>query len=542
MAYSIIAQNNSTTTLADENGNVITVPSRSILEAGTTFTLVKINNNTATLEDSNGKVYRDIPCCIDLTQVTGFNVTKVNNNKATLEDGDGKVYAGVPCIVNLTESGGTITSLNVTPSTSAQTITATGGTDGYSPVNVSAVDASIDANITAGNIKSGVTILGVTGNVVELNGETKTVTPQVYGQTLYPTSPKNAITEITVNAVTSSIDANIQAGNIKKDVTILGVTGTYEAGGGSGMTLEFERTEDPDSPGYYLLKHSTTAASIMNITQPTCISSQEYMFYNAYNGNTAITGTVDLSNIIEVIGSINCFAKTFYGCTGITKIDISSCTNGDSSYTSVANLTFNYFAQNATSLQEVDFSKMIRIDGFNTSFSGCTSLVTVKLDSLSNIGNVQNGWQYAFRNTALTELKLPAFRTRGSRVNQFNNMFSGVANVTLHCPANMQSSVEAMTGYSTTAPFGATAGTVLFDLPSTFLLTGADGYTYERNPHFDTPSALSWRRTNDYDTYNWRINWNNPYYTSGTTDPSVSDTIYSDSACTTPATTIDSIA
>ena len=56
-----------------------------------------------------------------------------------------------------------IEELNVTPSTSAQTITAGSGVDGYSPVNVSAVTASIDANIVAGNIKSGVDILNVTG-------------------------------------------------------------------------------------------------------------------------------------------------------------------------------------------------------------------------------------------------------------------------------------------------------------------------------------------------------------------------------------------
>lgn len=35
--------------------------------------------------------------------------------------------------------------------------------------------------------------------------------------------------------VTSAIDSNIQAGNIKKDVTILGVTGTYEGSGGSNI-------------------------------------------------------------------------------------------------------------------------------------------------------------------------------------------------------------------------------------------------------------------------------------------------------------------
>lgn len=69
------------------------------------------------------------------------------------------------CIGTITGSSPVITSLSVTPTTSAQTITAPSGTDGYSPVNVAAVTASIDANITAGNIKKDVTILGVTGTL-----------------------------------------------------------------------------------------------------------------------------------------------------------------------------------------------------------------------------------------------------------------------------------------------------------------------------------------------------------------------------------------
>lgn len=55
-----------------------------------------------------------------------------------------------------------ITSLSVTPSTSAQTITAS-GTNGYNPISVDAVTASIDSNIQAQNIKFGTTILNVTG-------------------------------------------------------------------------------------------------------------------------------------------------------------------------------------------------------------------------------------------------------------------------------------------------------------------------------------------------------------------------------------------
>ncbi len=70
--------------------------------------------------------------------------------------------------------GGNLTTLNVTPTTSAQTLTPTSPVDGWDEVNVSAVTSSIDANITAGNIKDGVTILGVTGT---LSGGGSTLTP-----------------------------------------------------------------------------------------------------------------------------------------------------------------------------------------------------------------------------------------------------------------------------------------------------------------------------------------------------------------------------
>lgn len=51
----------------------------------------------------------------------------------------------------------------VTPTTAEQIITAGEGYDGLGTVTVSAVTAAIDENIVAANIKSGVTILGVTG-------------------------------------------------------------------------------------------------------------------------------------------------------------------------------------------------------------------------------------------------------------------------------------------------------------------------------------------------------------------------------------------
>ena len=89
--------------------------------------------------------------------------------------------------------------LDVTPTTSLQTFTAVDQYHGYSPVTVQAVTADIDSNIVAGNIKSGVTILGVTGSVTELKGQTRTETlTSTSGATYTPASGYNAITSIKV--------------------------------------------------------------------------------------------------------------------------------------------------------------------------------------------------------------------------------------------------------------------------------------------------------------------------------------------------------
>lgn len=79
-------------------------------------------------------------------------------------DSQGKVYTSNGKALLVQEGSiPTIESLSITPTTSSQTITATSGIDGYSPISVSAVTSSIDQNIISENIKKDVQILGVTG-------------------------------------------------------------------------------------------------------------------------------------------------------------------------------------------------------------------------------------------------------------------------------------------------------------------------------------------------------------------------------------------
>lgn len=144
--------------------------------------------------------------------------------------------------VNILGVSGSVVELNpttitVTPTTSTQTITPEGGYNGFSTVNVNAVTSSIDSNIVASNIVNGVTILGVEGTADVANETTTTVTPTTSSQTITPQSPYTGFSSVEVNPVTSSIDANISAGNIKSGVTILGVQGSVTELNGTSLSV-----------------------------------------------------------------------------------------------------------------------------------------------------------------------------------------------------------------------------------------------------------------------------------------------------------------
>lgn len=326
---------------------------------------------------------------------------------------------------------------------------------------------------------------------------------------------------------------------------------------------------------------SLTSFDLSNLTSVIATYGCYYMFQNC-----PLLTTVDLSNLTDVSGQY-CCAYMFSGCSRITTVDLSgitvigsySCKNMFENCSSVTSFNLDslqkvtgtlgceFMFKNCTGLTTVSLPSLICVNGqygLNDMFSGCSNITSADLskmvvatyqsterlfDACSSLTSVDfsswttinygNQCQFMLRNCrSLTQVSFPALREVGATGN-FVNMLNGVTGCTVHFPSNLEAKMRSWS--SVTGGFGGTNTTVLFDLPATNHLTGVNEVIYERNPRFDTATALAWRTKDSGTVPNLVVDWT-PFYTSGTTDPSVGDTIYSDSACTTAVTTISSIA
>ena len=517
----------------------------------------------------------------------------INNQDITItQNGDYQAeppYTGFGLVrVAVPTGGSVINPLSVSPSTQAQVINAPTGVDGFNPVSVAAVTAVIDSNIQANNIKAGVSILGVTGNVIELNGEERTVSlTSSSGNTFTPSSGKNAITSITVtpnnyaegtgmygpvyeivasteaqniqipqgysgfanlfcDGVDASIDSNIVAGNIKDGVTILGVIGTYTGGGSLSYpyrklsiennklnafkpseigldtgSLTFTDVGNVALTGFCYGLSYTGNISYNNITTV----SGGYAFYYAFR-NANITGKISFNGITTVTGGY-AFSYGFFNLTA-QKVEFTSLTTVSGEH--CFDHAFAGGSVDANKTQEVDLSSLTAVNGhyaFSSAFTyaktnvNLSSLTTVfgsygleyafqshkgsvDLSSLESITGI-SGCRFLFSNkhyvdnnnhfttftftklktiTAssalsnafascpyLTSIYFPALLSTsfGSYINQFNSLLSGVTGCTIHFPSNLDPTggstvISSLSGYPN---FGGTNTVLAFDLPAT---------------------------------------------------------------------------
>ena len=268
-------------------------------------------------------------------------------------------------------------------------VTADVGYDALSKVTVTA-----PANLSAGNIKSGVNIAGVTGSYAP-STQTKVTTPTSFPTVVNVDSGYDGMTKVTVNS-----PSNLTAGNIKSGVSIAGITGTYTGESPTAQSKAytpstFPVTVYPDSSYNYL--------NSVTINKPSSLVASSIAPGKTICG---ISGTWE-PNLQDRTVTPNKFPytveKTSSSYNGLGTVTVSKPTNltadNIAKGVSIAGITGTYEG-NAPSLTEKSLSYW---PCFGTSV---TSTGTAKTDSVVRLSGNRKG--YLFGTTGQCEVSVPA--------------------------------------------------------------------------------------------------------------------------------------
>lgn len=448
-------------------------PSGNISTYASAISQIDTTNNQSKTVTQNGVVRYD-------TGYTGLESVTVNVNqsvedKVITENGTYNAGEGYIGLGEVTVQVPFITEeITVNPSTEAQDIETT--VDGITEVHVLPVTASIDRDITANNIRQGVEILGVVGNIIELQGQTKSVSVVNSGTTtIRPDAPNNAFTSVsitpnlqsktaTTNGVVTPDSGYCGLSNVEVDVNLnlqdktFTSNGTYSADDGyngfENVTIDVNLslqsknitqngTYTPDT-GYN--GFDSVAVNIQpNLQNKTITTNGTYSADSGYDGletvtvqtqsvnNTNLTvtenGTYTPSGNYTGYGNVtvNVPQSTITG-SGIPRVVENGVYGFPSTSfnfslpegtTNVGDRGLNYAFERCRSLTYVDLSSLITVSGdhaLNYAFNYCTSLTEVDLSNLTTISGY-GGLEQAFANcSSLTHVNLSSLTTvSGSR-------------------------------------------------------------------------------------------------------------------------------
>lgn len=269
---------------------------------------------------------------------------------------------------------------------------------------------------------------------------------------------------------------------------------------------------------------------VCNYTGLTSWTSENYLPQASMFNKSFIKQAIFSNLKIITSGFYN---TSFSGSSLLTKVDFSKVEQMS------ANLGNSIFS-NCPNLTEIKFDSLVSTTSnvFSATFTG-TNLANLSLYSLKNM--TSQSMFSNFTNSTITNIYFSSISESSELNRSCFNTITNASSITAHFPKNLDpqtgsTKISSLNSYSVNFGFGSLA----FDLPSTYTLTGADTIEYERNPKDDTATALAWRKVG-YDADGFVLDWTS-YYTNTTNDPQVNDTIYSDAACTTAVTTISSIA
>ena len=275
--------------------------------------------------------------------------------------------------------------------------------------------------------------------------QTKSVTPKSTSQDITPDSGKF------LSKVVVAGDSNLVAGNIKSGVSIFGVSGTLESGGGSsGDAATWSENEDAmvtSTLSNYFNDRVTTIGvfafyycpNLTTASFPICTSIGNYAFFSCPKltsvsfpictsiGNDAFFSCSRLTTAsfpaCTTIGS-----NAFKNCSSLTTASFPVCTSiGSSAFYSCRNLTTINFPV-CTSIGNSAFFSCPKLTSVSfpacetigsSAFSCCSSLTTASFPVCTSIGNV--AFAYC---SSLTTANFPACTSIG------NSAFSGCINLT----------------------------------------------------------------------------------------------------------------